>query len=166
MSDAQLWLALVLNWRSHGMGNTGPTLPFLIGATRIVGIRDGIPTISDFGSLLFSFQTSKSHYIRIEACARLGQPVVGSYDRSSTMDGSELIRRNKGSSSLYIGNRYRHGQGLESAIEALWSMVEPAVTNGMFSFNGSRYGEYLQRELNFIRAVASSCCEGTASRSQ
>lgn len=150
MTEARLWLDLIEHWIPMGMGNTGPTLPFLIGAPRVVGLRDGIANIPELTALLCSLQSAQSIYVRIDECTNLRQPVVGSYDRNMTMDASEIVRRTNGRSSLYVSQQYRHRQDIESVSDVLWKLIRSPVTNGQYSFDEGRYGMYRPKEIGFI----------------
>jgi hypothetical protein len=153
-TDHHLWLYLVREWIPKNMGTTGPTLPFLIGATRVVGIKSGIADISELSALLYTFQRVTSHYIRIQICGTLRQPVAAAYDRNEIMDVEELIKIRKGESALYVSQTYPHQREIESVSNALWAKVESAITSEQYSFNNRRYGAYTEKDLTFISRAA------------
>lgn len=154
MTEARLWLNLIGQWIPQGMGNTGPTLPFLIGATRVVGLKSGAGDISELSELLYTLQNSQNFHIRIAKCSNLGQPVARLHDRNETMAGNELIRRTRGTSSLYVSMDYPHTQNIDSVISIFQQQIETAITNEQWSYSNGRYGSYQHREREFIQNCA------------
>lgn len=154
MVDERLWFGLIEHWRPRGMGNTGPTLPFLIGATRIAGTGSGAPNIADLSDLLYSLQGTGSP-IFIANCSTLHQPIVTLCDQSATMMLRDLIKKPNGAgSSLYVSREdYDHSGDITSATKALWTIVETAVTSEHYSFNDGRYGDYRCWEVEYIHDI-------------
>src|SRR5579862_4317573 len=103
-----MWLRVLSEWVPMGMGVTGATIPFIIGASH--PNKSGAADIADLARVLYEFQGLESHRVRIEDCYVLGQPVASLYSLGETMAAGELIRRSRGGSALYVSEKYR-GKG-------------------------------------------------------
>lgn len=152
--EAVLWLRILNQWVPRGMGNTGPTLPFLIGASRLNSPAAGRPDISDMSRLLAALHNSTTHYIKIEECGTLHQPVAAEYSRTYVMSAEELVRKPSGTGSLHISKQYQHSGDLEAACASLWAITEDALSQQHYSYHVDRYGTFTPRDLSFIRGLS------------
>lgn len=132
------------------MGNTGPTIPFLLGA-----IHDNASAqdMGDLAALLYQFQLLRSHHVRIAPCWELEQPVVSLYGRSETMNSVELVKRPSRPSSLYVSQEYTHKQDIPSVFQSLWGRLSVALTNGQYSFSShsDSYGSFTKKDRSYIQ---------------
>jgi hypothetical protein len=153
MKEAELWLRLIHEWVSRDMGVTGPTLPFLIGASRLNGVTTTPPDISDMNRLLVALHSGRTSYVRIDRCTTIGQPVATEISREVTMSAAELVRKPKCAGSLHVSRRYRNTANLEQICQTLWSLSEHAIAQQRYSFHGGLYGDFSEKDLAFIAAV-------------
>jgi hypothetical protein len=150
VEDRDLRARLLRNWVTSGMGNTGPTLPFLLGATRKFDEAHPVADISELNAMLFGFQDFTTHNVLIKECHTLHRPVVGLYRLDTTMEALELIVRPKAKSLLYVSRRYEHKRDIQSVCDFFWPQIEIAVSNRRYSFNGKDYGPYTLKERAYI----------------
>jgi hypothetical protein len=148
--DRDVCARLLTRWVDCRMGNTGPTLPFLLGANRKFDELHEVADVSDLSKMLYDLQEFSTHYVLIKECDRLHQPVVGLYKPGTTMEAQELIERPKGKSALYVSRKYPHRQDIQSVCDTFWPKIEAAVTDRRYSHDGKDYGAYTSKERAYI----------------
>jgi len=136
------------------MGITGPTLPFLIGAPRIVKLdtAEVAAGIERLGALLYSLQHAQPYRIRVAKCGSLNEPTVELLPASGAMDLAELVGDHQ--SSLYVSSEYPHRRNFQRACEALWESVGRTIEQGYFSFHNRRYVAFTGDDIAFVSGVA------------
>jgi hypothetical protein len=165
-----LWFWLIRRWVETGKGDTGLTLPFLIGALWIEGRKAGFPGRRQLTDLLYAFQrhTPSTHVIRIGQCGNLGEPVAKAIPEDPSrrdpkepmLSDEQRIDLPRGASRLYVRD-YEHRRDMNSAAESLAKLVEAAFSDGRYSFqrgNGGRSGRgdyvpFTDEDQRFIEAT-------------
>lgn len=149
-----LWLALCDQWIAEHRGNTGLTIPFLVGATQYSGASSctDVPSQKGLAKLLFELQSQcpKGRCVRIELCGTREKPVVKVASFADVQNVAELILARKGESRLYVSQTYPHKRTLDSATDALWSVIGEAVASRLFSYAGGTYRSLNSDEVAFI----------------
>ena len=101
-----LWLALCDLWVAEDRGNTGLTVPFLIGAAKYLSPEECIegPTQKNLAKLLFEIQQQcpKDRSVRIEMCGTSRKPVVKVADLAVVHGVAELVRARKWNSPASV----------------------------------------------------------------
>lgn len=156
-----LWQALCEQWVAEHRGNTGLTVPFLVGATQRSNSAD-LPAQLDqaaLAKLLFELQSQcpPNRCVRIEMCGTPEKPVVKVSELTDVQSHGELLKARKGKSRLYVSQTYAHDSTMESAIRALWKVVGPAIASGGFSYNDGKFHPFSSDEEAFIER-AKQCC--------
>jgi hypothetical protein len=149
------WLSLCEHWVAEGRGNTGVTVPFLVGATQHF---DGAETTAALdqaalAELLYELQKNcpADRCVRIEMCGTSYKPVVKLSDSSEVQNQKELVKARKGNSQLYVAQTYPHDGTMNSAVDALWKVIGPAVVSGAYSYRDGRYNPFTTDEMAFIK---------------
>lgn len=165
MPEKPEWLLIIEAWTAEGMGATGPTLPFVVGA---MSYRSGlIPDDSSaIRSVLEEMATTRidGHYIYVSWCPTVDGPVL-SLREAPTPEGTVWSRAKaeKKHDALEFGADVRSRAGFNCADqgECIQKFVEDAwehVARGNFSRNkGSsglpEYGPFTPREIHFIAGL-------------
>jgi hypothetical protein len=135
------------------MGDTGPTLPFLLGAPEFFAARQRKLDIRELAALLYELQNVPKRNVRIANCYKLHVPVA-TIEYEGLPNVSELITLGKRKSSLYVSNEYSHDNNAQSVAYTFWPMIESAMTSGNFSHSGTGYGPYTEKDREYLRYCA------------
>jgi len=131
---------------------TGFTIPFLIGAARearLALVREGREhaLFSEVNSLVLRFRddTPSSHWVFVEECNELKQPLAALYEPGTARPGCEgLVTRAGTTPQLYVHRDYFHRKdgSIESAIQRLWDLSAAPLMQGHFSFRDGHYESF------------------------
>jgi len=143
---------------AHGAasgGRLGLTPSFLLGAMRtpVGAVRSLASSRGELTDLLESMRDNVSgELVGIAECQSLHQPTIrllgnglGQGDAVPPSDGSR--------SNLYAWPQYfaRVSRDVESLADGLWSILEPSILGGRFSYRGGTWQEFNEDDLAFIR---------------
>jgi hypothetical protein len=157
------WFALIEGWKAKGMGNSGPTLPFLVGALARTSGRQPT-TASEIQDLLKDMADNPvaSYTIHVSWCPTIDAPVFSSVHTPRATAPLALDENGVSSEpgSLEFGRdiRSKHGFDCSQTQDCIRKLAEDAfghVSKGNFSRNKCstglyEYGPFTRHEIDFI----------------
>jgi hypothetical protein len=154
------WFGLLRYQRE--CGNTGFTIPFMIGATCTttwsLELTEHESELSNATmSLLTEFRdlTPTTHWLEISECDKLHVPVVAVYPPGDRRERRIGLADRTGAKRLYADRRYFHGKKLSivSLHKRLWALVREALLDSAYSYDDGRYGPFSDADQNLIEDV-------------
>lgn len=150
------WFSLIYHWTRSGRGNTGLTLPFLVGAL----YRDGAyrnEHLSDESVLFYlldDFQKTcpKPYHVEIYRCIDLREPVAAVYTNLH-MDASEASELRHGEQALYVWTKYSRSQDIQRVAKAFWEgegLNEPIRDHRFTCIGNKHYVKFRPKDEAFI----------------
>lgn len=161
------WFALIEGWTAKGMGNSGPTLPFLVGALALSSGR--LPTdASEIQHLLEDIADNPvpGYVIHVSWCPTIDAPVFSiahtrhAHARPALNNGNSVHSKRR---PLEFGDdiRSKHGFNCTQEQDCIRKLADDAfdhVSKSNFSRNKCstslcEYGPFTQHELDFIKST-------------
>lgn len=161
------WFALIEGWTAKGMGSSGPTLPFLVGALALSSGRQ--PTdASEIQHLLEDMADNPvpSFAIRVSWCPTIGAPVFSIVHASHAntpppLDDGNSVSSERGPLEFGSDIRSKHGFDCSRTQDCIRKLAEDAfghVSRGNVSRNKRNtglyeFGPFTRHEVDFIEST-------------
>jgi hypothetical protein len=163
--DKPLWFRLIEQWRIKGMGTTGITLPFLVGA--IAHFQHATPSVRDIRDLLREIVANPflGYVTEVRWCANVDAPVFSvSKLRAGSMPFSCYLSSQMGEISLGFSQDLQSMFGLackgsddcmEKLIAHSAGPVEAATCSRVRNPSTGQweFGDFLPKEVRYIEEV-------------
>jgi hypothetical protein len=156
------WFALIDQWRTQGMGEMGPTLPFVVGALALKTGRTA--SIADAEAILDDMIAHPMPGVVIEVswCPNIGAPVFTRGELNGLRMRSKIVfpRTDRTGDALVFGENLVSRWKLKDAAAGLQQLVDDAagpIKAQQFSRNWDVagrnyiYGPFLSGEIDYIK---------------
>ncbi|OOG24333.1 hypothetical protein B1C78_08950 [Thioalkalivibrio denitrificans] len=161
-----VWFLLIEQWKVKGMGATGITLPFLVGAlARIQGMRPSTKTIRDVLQEIVA-NPFQGYVTEVRWCANVDAPVISVSKRNvGTMPFMSHFASPRGEISLGFSQDVQSMFGLncggssdclEKLVAHAAGPVELATYSRVRNVETGKweFADFLPKEVRYIREVA------------